>query len=674
MSNTLLHGLRVLALGQRQAVRLCCKLLGHAGAMVSSYHAAEGDYDEATLREAVLRTDVLLLSSDAMDPLLLESARLLARQAGTVMLCDITAAGARGPYSRDAHTDVEIQALTGLLDTTGFADAAPTPIGLPYCEVSAALYAALAVTAALIAWRRDGLVQDVEVSLYGAAANALTTFLPHVFAGQDPHRLGNRHSSAAPWNAYRTADGWVLLCTSTQQQWQRLCDLVDDPQLAADDFATPHQRLINATRLDRAIGAWTAQFASDDCLLRCAQAGIPAGPILPLEHLIDDPNVRHRGVVRAYGARDDISQWSAAAPFRLTPWPTAAATSAPASAAASPDASLARIAGPLRGFRVIEIGQYTTAPLVGKHLAALGAEVIKIEPPGGDPTREWPHGQGDTSYFFALSNTDKSSVILDLKTPAGKAGLRALLADADVLVENLRPGAMARLGFDIDTLAQHNPRLVYCAISGFGADSAYPGRPAFDTVIQAMSGFMDLTRSNGMPVKAGISAADILSGQMALFVVIAALLRRDHSSFGTTDRAGNAGNAGSGVGAAIDIAMQDVAVWATATRWDAQPGEEQALRCRDGYLLVRHPSPSGIGADEFADLSRSEAQAQCAIWKVPAVPIYSVAEAMRDPHFTAHTLSLGMDQLGRFWPVLAPPYHYSISPGPPGRVLAGAPA
>jgi crotonobetainyl-CoA:carnitine CoA-transferase CaiB-like acyl-CoA transferase len=653
MHTTLLKGIRVLELGARTAVRTCSGLLGHAGAAVTTFDASGIPLDAAGLNQAVLGADILITSSDACPAPAFEAARRSALRAGSVMICNITGGGLSGPYSRDAYTDAEIQAITGLMDTTGFPGAAPVPIGLPYCEVSAGIYAAAATTAALVAWRRDGLLQDVDVSLYGAATNALTTFLPHVFAGKDPHRIGNRHSSAAPWNAYRCADGWVLICTSSHEQWQRLAALIGDVALTASDYATPRGRVANAEQLDLLIGQWTQRMATSDCVRLCAVADIPAGPVLSLAQLVDEPNIRHRGMIAADARAATPAGWTAGAPFRMSPWPIAAGKAPFSVCAAAHARAPIGGAGPLAGFRVVEIGQYTTAPLVGKHLAALGAEVVKIEPPGGDPTRDWPHGQGDTSYFFALSNTDKVSVTADLKTDAGKDTLRELLARADVFVENLRPGAMARLGFGPRELAELNPGLVYCSISGFGATSAYPGRPAFDTVIQAMSGFMDLTRSAGIPTKAGISAADILSGQMALFSVIAALLQRDQS----------------GAGATIDLAMQDVAVWATSTCWDEPPQPGRVLRCADGYLLVDGSSPADT---ELASLSRSDAVALCARHLVRAVPVNSVAELLRDPHFRAHAVGLGLDSAGRFWPVLSPPYRYSYSPGPKGRVLAGA--
>src|SRR5262249_30416090 len=150
-------------------------------------------------------------------------------------------------------------------------------------------------------------------------------------------------------------------------------------------------------------------------------------------------------------------------------------------------------------------------------------------------------------YFFTFSNSDKKSLMMDLRGAQDKAAFRELLQSADLLVENLKPGSLARLGFGAAQLAEINPRLVYCSISGFGADSAYPQRAAFDTVVQAMSGFMDPTRVEGTPIKAGISAADIVGGTYGLLAILAALEQRERT----------------GRGQYIDISMQDVACWST---------------------------------------------------------------------------------------------------------------
>jgi crotonobetainyl-CoA:carnitine CoA-transferase CaiB-like acyl-CoA transferase len=656
MHSTLLRGLNVVELGSRVAVDVCGRLLRDAGATVTRIDAQPLSASE--IAAAAGAADLVITSSDTAAHAHHAAVEQAARASGKTIVCDITAGGRIGPYSRYPYSDFEVQALTGLMDTTGFADGPPTAIGLPFCEISAGIYAAVAASAAIRSRRTRGVVQDIDVTLFDCATSALSTFLPHVFAGRNPRRLGNRHSSAAPWNAYRTSDGWILLCTSTQEQWNRLACLIGASEAADPCFSTPQGRVDHVERLDQLIEAWSSGLTTAECLGDCSHADIPVGPIVTMNEVPHEPNVRFRAAVDAATAgAGEPAAWRANAPFRAVVPDTTNHEVRPPAAGAGVLASDA----PFKGMRVIEIGQYTTAPLVGKHLAALGAEIIKIEPPGGDVTRQWPHGQGDTSYFFVLSNADKKSVVLDLKTAEGKLQFEHLLKGADVLVENLRPGALDRLGFGSAALSVLNPRLVYCPISGFGARSAYPERPAFDTVIQAMSGFMDLTRAEGKPAKAGISAADILSGQIALFAVVAALLRRDDVPRGIH----------------LDISMQDCAVWASQAAWrqGSQASPRAMLACADGYVAASAGMDQvvdALGAHSPLASTRSEAIARLARSAIHAVPVQSVAELTQDPHFRTRGLGLGRDAAGCFWPTLPTPYRFSFTSGPAGRVI-GAP-
>jgi crotonobetainyl-CoA:carnitine CoA-transferase CaiB-like acyl-CoA transferase len=656
MHSTLLRGINVVELGSRVAVAVCARLLRDAGATVTRIEGPA--CSAAEIAAAVGAADLVITSSDTADHSHHDAVKQAARASDKAILCDITAGGQVGPYSRYPYSDFEIQALTGLMDTTGFADGPPTAIGLPFCEISAGIYAAVAATAAIRSHRTSGVVQDIDVTLFDCATSALSTFLPHVFAGRNPRRLGNRHSSAAPWNAYQTSDGWILLCTSTQDQWHRLARLIGGSEVADPCFGTPQGRVDHVERLDQLIGLWTARLTTAECLGDCGHADIPVGPIVSMNEVPHEPNVRFRCAVDdATASGGEPAAWRANAPFRAVALDADGHDGTPR-ASRPPGAGPHTSDAPLKGMRVIEIGQYTTAPLVGKHLAALGAEIIKIEPPGGDVTRRWPHGQGDTSYFFVLSNTDKKSVELDLKTAEGKLQFEHLLRDADVLVENLRPGALDRLGFGSAALSALNPRLVYCPISGFGASSAYPERPAFDTVIQAMSGFMDLTRAEGKPAKAGISAADILSGQIALFAVVAALVRREAVPSGIH----------------LDISMQDCAVWASQAEWrqGSHASSGIVLACADGYVAASaslDKVADALGAQASLASPRSEAISRLARSAIHAVPVQSVAEVTQDPHFRTRGLGLGRDAAGCFWPVLATPYRFSFTSGPAGRVI-----
>ncbi|WP_233853549.1 CaiB/BaiF CoA-transferase family protein [Paraburkholderia sp. HD33-4] len=595
------NGMRILASGTREAVELSAAVLAQAGAQIAFA-------DEVTMDDAAY--DVIIVSSDTCS---VEQRREIARlkASGETIVCDITAMGPQHAGEFTAYSDAQIQAMSGLMDTTGFAHSGPVHIGVPFTEISAALYASATIAAALRVRRVCGLNQHIDVSLFGCALGALTTFLPAAFAGDPVERVGNRHPSCAPWNAYGTRDGWILICTSTEDQWRKIKNAAGIPDLDDARFSTLGGRVRYVDELDALLEAWTSTMTTSECASICERIGVAAGPIVSVEGLAHEPNfaLRHEEVAaRMMTAGIDSGTYRYVSLFRES------RLSSRAHACASKCDGFNLGTGPLGGVKVVEIGQYTTAPLVGKHLAALGADVVKIEAPGGEVSRTWSPGQHGTSYFFALNNTDKRTISLDLKDEDDCAHLRTLLAAADVLIENLRPGALAKLGFDRRALADVNPRLIYCSISGFGIDTAYPSRPAFDTVIQAMGGLMDLTRSDGQPVKIGASAADILGGQAALFAVVARL-------------AAPSGDEGK----FLEIAMQDVAAWCALYA----AGNRRAAR-------------------------------------VTSSDVVRVQALMQDALFRNDALSTTTDPDGNSWPVVKLPYQHSLTPARV-REVPGAP-
>src|SRR5712691_7561982 len=186
---------------------------------------------------------------------------------------------------------------------------------------------------------------------------------------------------------------------------------------------------------------------------------------------------------------------------------------------------------PLAGLRVLDMTQVMSGPYCTQILGDLGAEVIKLEPPQGDLARAMqPHFIGPDSVYYVSHNRNKRSIAVDLKTPDGVALARRLAAACDVVVENNRPGVLDRLGLRADELRAQHPRLIWCAISGFGQDGPYRDKPAYDMIVQALSGGMSLTgEPDGRSVRAGIPIADIAAGLYAAIAILAALNRR-HAS------------------------------------------------------------------------------------------------------------------------------------------------
>ena len=199
---------------------------------------------------------------------------------------------------------------------------------------------------------------------------------------------------------------------------------------------------------------------------------------------------------------------------------------------------------PLHGITVLDLTRVLSGPYCTMLLADMGARVIKVEQPGkGDDTRAWgpPFQQAESAYFLSI-NRNKESVTVDFKAPEGRAILDRLIAKADVLVENFRPGTLAKLGFAYASLAQKFPRLVYCSISGFGQTGPRSKEPGYDAVMQAEGGLMSITGdADGPPFRLGVAVADIATGMFAAQGVTAALFARERT----------------GRGQEVDIAMLD---------------------------------------------------------------------------------------------------------------------
>ncbi|PUE23213.1 formyl-CoA transferase [Limnohabitans sp. JirII-29] len=337
-----------------------------------------------------------------------------------------------------------------------------------------------------------------------------------------------------------------------------------------------------------------------------------------------------------------------------------------------PNDTFSASTGPLSGLRVIELGQLIAGPFAAKTLADFGAEVIKIETPGsGDPLRKWRLLKDGTSVWWQVQSRNKRSVALDLKQPQAQDIVRQLVRDADVLIENFRPGAMEGWGLGPDDLHAINPRLIMLRISGYGQTGPYRDKPGFGVVAEAMSGLRHLTAEPGrVPVRVGISLGDTLASLHGVIGILMALHERQRS----------------GQGQVIDVALYEAvfncmesllpeysafgAVRGPAG--SALPGiaPTNAYRCRDGgYALIAGNGDSiykrlmhAVGRDDLgqdpaladnagrvqrvdeiddalgawaAERTVDEVLAVLDAASVPAGRIYTVADIAADPHYQA---------------------------------------
>jgi formyl-CoA transferase len=353
----------------------------------------------------------------------------------------------------------------------------------------------------------------------------------------------------------------------------------------------------------------------------------------------------------------------------------------------------------LEGLRVLDQTQVMAGPFCAMLLADMGADVIKIEPPGGETTRamDLEAAPGVSAPFLAV-NRNKRSLVLDLKRAEGVAILKKLVMTADVLVENYRPGVAARLGVDYETLAAINPRLIYCSISGYGQTGPYAARGGYDLIAQGMSGIMSATGSDGgAPVKVGVPITDLGAGLFALVGILCAVRARR-----VTGRGQRVDTSLFEAGLALS-AWEATEYWftgqvprglGTAHRLNAP---YQAFRALDGYFTVGAANDnlfprfcmllgldSHVGDARFANVGlrlkhrvelerlieavtarepRAHWLARCEEAGVPAGPINSVPEALADPHVRARGMvqELSHPQAGRV-NTLGNPVKMSLTP------------
>ena len=357
----------------------------------------------------------------------------------------------------------------------------------------------------------------------------------------------------------------------------------------------------------------------------------------------------------------------------------------------------------LSGIRVLDVTQVMAGPFCAMLLCDMGADVIKVEPPGGDATRGWGEGSATDTPAFNAVNRGKRGIVVDLKTPDGAAVVRRLAAETDILIENYRPGVMARFGLDYPRLRTENRGLIYAAISGYGQTGPSGGKGGFDLIAQGVSGIMSVTgETGGPPVKAGVPLTDLAAGLFALGGILAALHHRSKTGDGQHIDT-------SLVEAGIALSVWEAAEYFTTGEPPRALGSAhrltapyQAVRCADGYVTVGAASDrlferlsallghlEWVGEPEFATnaqrVKNREALAARiesitslqprAHWLdlfeasgIPCGAINSYAEVFADPQIRARDMVVKTDHptLGQI-DTLGTPLKLSRTPLTPGR-------
>ncbi len=350
---------------------------------------------------------------------------------------------------------------------------------------------------------------------------------------------------------------------------------------------------------------------------------------------------------------------------------------------------------PLAGLKVVELARVLAGPWAGQTLSDLGCEVIKVESPAGDDTRQWgppfvTRDEDVSASYFHSTNRGKASVTVDFRTEEGQAQVKELLADADILIENFKTGGLAKYGLDYASLAPQFPKLIYCSITGFGHTGPYAHRAGYDFIIQGMSGLMSITgEPEGQPQKSGMAITDIFTGVYASTAILAAVHQRHQT----------------GVGQHIDMALLDCAVAITGNQamnylttgkaptrmGNAHPNltPYEVFECADGHLIIATGNDGQyqrlcqlLGLDDMATApeylknadrvanrpemirrltgatrlrSRDDLLAACEAHGVPAGPINDMADVMADPQVVARGMQIELDGV----PGLRSPFTFS---------------
>ena len=326
---------------------------------------------------------------------------------------------------------------------------------------------------------------------------------------------------------------------------------------------------------------------------------------------------------------------------------------------------------PLEGLKVIELARVLAGPWIGQTLADLGADVVKVESPEGDDTRDWgdnivTKGNDESAAYFHSTNRGKQGITVNFNDSDQLAKLKSMIASADVVIENFKVGSLEKFGLDYETLSKNNPKLIYCSVTGFGQDGPRAHKAGYDFMIQGMSGIMDITgEPGGMPQKVGVAFADIFTGLYGVIGIQAALVQRTRT----------------GKGQHIDMALFDCMLAAQANQnlnylisgvspqrmGNAHPSivPYQVFPVSDGHIVIAcgnnrqfHNLATALGREEwiknpifYDNITRianrievaSAITAELNNWEklkilpvleaagVPSGPINTIAEALEDP-------------------------------------------
>jgi len=664
----------------------------------------DSDGGRAKALELASGADVLLVDelASALERKGIDYATVASRNP-SVVYCHMPLYGSRGPNADLSPDDDLLAAVSGVFGLQWSYREAPVYLVVPVASYATGVLAASAVAATLFDRARTGRGDRIEVSgLGGAFALETTTYIVPL-AAMDIIRLAGPGDPKGPFPTYRVycaGDGeWFMLACLTPVFWTKLVlalDLVEwlsDPRFEGAPVAIPviEDRQEIAGRLEAIFASQPRQYWLD--FLQASD--VPAGPALSRDEYLADPQVIHNRMKVEIEDPEVGKIVQMGLPLLLSgtageirgPAPTlgqhtqeilSEPTRRTSGRPTGGEIEMAR--APLEGITVLDMGTIYAGPYTGMLLSDLGANVIKVEPPDGDPWRAFAFG-------FLGANRGKRGLVVDLKQPYGRELFYDLVRESDVVCDNFRAGVLSRLKIDHSALSRINPRIVSCSITPFGSSGPMAGLPGFDPVLQARSGLMRAQGGEGeQPIYHQIAVSDFTAALLAAFGVVSALNALEET----------------GRGQLVETSLLAAAMAAQAaefTRYAGRPADvpgapnligssalRRAYQCADGWVFLAADAPSqaealvtvagdafrGLDAAAllgspaegdmaarieafFAGLSRGEAVHRLNASGVPCAPCLTIVDLFDDEHLkandlwwdTEHTINGPLRQTGR---------------------------
>jgi len=507
---TLLAGFRMVQVGGGAAAAVCGRLLADVGAEVTCLSPDTGTTLLATLnRGKALATQDQLASAD----LIVREGKsqdlpALRRINATATIVTISPYGATGPQAEDPATDLTLFFASGIarLLTGQVDDLSEAPIR-PVGEQSAFIGGLAAACAGMHAsLGKPGT--SIDVSIQEALATLAMTELARAGQGKkswDRKRVGD--GNGATVTILPASDGYAAISPREEKQWASWLTAMGSPAWGTDPrFVPKANRVKNWDALHALMSQWSRPHDKQWIADTAQHAHVPSFPLREVSEHLDTPQMRQRGYYRSCEVAGKAIQVPST-PFGLS--------LASGRKRAVPEGPL-----PLSGVRVLDFSWVIAGPTTTRYLAAMGAEVIKVEAPSGDP--------GRASELHTALGQAKKSIVLDLKKPQAVEIARALAARSDILIENYATGVMDRLGLGAEALKSVNPDLIYISASGMGRTGPEAKAVAYGTLLQCYAGFAGLNRHPDTAPRVGFAWCDPLCGLMLAFVAAAALWHRQH--------------------------------------------------------------------------------------------------------------------------------------------------